>query len=101
MRGELIRVLSMIEEKANELKLDGYKPDVVLIGSEAYRFVRDLVTYEFGSEEEVMELSGLPLRLVDELGGDAVVADSRTLGYGEGEKRIRIIEAEAGGEKVI
>jgi hypothetical protein len=32
MRGELIRILSTVEEKANELKLDGYEPDVVLLG---------------------------------------------------------------------
>ncbi len=94
MRGELIRVLSTIEEKANELKLDGYNPDVVLIGSEAYRFVKELVTHEFGSEDEVTELSGLPLRLVDELGGDAVVVDSSTLGYGEGERRFRVTKGD-------
>jgi len=92
LRGELIRVLSTIEEKANELKLDGYNPDVVLMGSEAYMFVKELVAYEFGSDEEVTELSGLPLRLVDELRGDAVVADSKTLGYGEGERRFKVVD---------
>ncbi len=94
LRGDLIRVLSTIEEKANELKLDGYSPDVVLVGAEAYDFIRKLVAYEFGSDEEVTELSGLPLRLVDELGGDAVVADSRTLGYGEGERRFTVVKVQ-------
>ncbi len=69
MRGDLIRVLSSVEEKANELRLDGYEPDVVLFGREAYEFVREQVNEEFGGEEEVSELSGLRVRVVEELGG--------------------------------
>ena len=92
MRGDLIRVLSSVEEKANELKLDGYEPDVVLLGKEAYEFVREQVNEEFGDEEEVFELSGLKVRVVEELGGDAVVIDSKTLGMGlGGAKRFKVV----------
>ncbi len=92
MRGDLIRVLSSAEEKANELKLDGYEPNVVLLGKEAYDFVREQVNEEFGDEEEVFELSGLKVRVVEELGGDAVVIDSKTLGMGlGGAKRFKVV----------
>lgn len=92
MRGDLIRVLSGIEEKANELKLDGYEPDVVLMGLEAYEFVKEQVKEEFGGDEELLELSGLKVRLLEELGGDAVVIDSGAIGFGlGGAKRIKIV----------
>lgn len=91
MRGELIRILSSIEEKANELKLEGYEPDVVIVGREAYEFIRAQVNEEFGGDEEVIELSGLPVRIVDELGGDALIADSRVLGYENAAKRFRVL----------
>ncbi|ASI98873.1 family 4A encapsulin nanocompartment shell protein [Thermococcus celer] len=92
MRGDLIRVLSSVEEKANELRLDGYEPDVVLFGREAYEFVREQVNEEFGGEEEVSELSGLRVRVVEELGGDAVVIDSKAIGLGPGgAKRFRVV----------
>jgi predicted RNA-binding protein with PUA domain len=92
MRGELIRILSSVEEKANELKLDGYEPDVVLLGREAYEFIREQINEEFGDEEEVFELSGLKIRMLDELGGDAVVIDSKALGLGlGGAKRFRVV----------
>ncbi|ASJ13132.1 family 4A encapsulin nanocompartment shell protein [Thermococcus thioreducens] len=92
MRGDLIRVLSTIEEKANELKLDGYEPDVVLLGKKAYEFIREQLNEEFGDEEEVFELSGLKIRVVEELEGDAVVADSKNLGLGPGgAKRFKVV----------
>ncbi|ASJ05935.1 family 4A encapsulin nanocompartment shell protein [Thermococcus pacificus] len=92
MRGDLIRVLSTAEEKANELKLDGYEPDVILLGKEAYDFVREQANEEFGGEEEVFELSGLKVRVVEELGKDAVVIDSKTLGMGPGgAKRFKVV----------
>ena len=92
MRGDLIRVLSSVEEKANELKLDGFEPDVVLLGKKAYEFVREQVNEEFGGEEEIFELSGLKVRIVEELEGDAVVIDSKTLGLGPGgAKRFRVV----------
>lgn len=84
MRGDLIRVLSAVEEKANELKLDGYEPDVVLVGKQAYEFIKEQVNEEFGDEEDVLELSGLKVRVLDELEGDAVVIDSKALGLGPG-----------------
>lgn len=65
MRGELIKILSLIEEKANELTLDGYEPDVVLFGFEAYEFLKNQVNKEFGGEEEVLELSGMKVRLLE------------------------------------
>ncbi|ASJ02651.1 hypothetical protein A3L09_04940 [Thermococcus profundus] len=93
MRGDLIRVLSGIEEKANELKLDGYEPDVVLMGVEAYEFVKEQVREEFGGDEELLELSGLKVRLLEELGGDAVVIDSSAIGLGlGGAKRLTVIK---------
>jgi len=92
MRGDLIRILSSVEEKANELKLDGYEPDVVLVGGKAYEFIREQVNEEFGDEEEVFELSGLTVRIVKELEGDAVVIDSKTLGMGlGGAKRFKVV----------
>jgi len=91
MRGQLIRILSSIEEKANELKLEGFEPDVVLVGGEAYRFIKALVDEEFGGDEEVLELSGLTVRIVDELGRDAVVMDSGALGYAPAAKRFRVL----------
>jgi len=92
MRGDLIRVLSSVEEKANELKLDGYEPDVVLLGRKAYEFVREQVNEEFGDEEEIFELSGLKIRVVEELDGDGVVIDSKALGLGlGGAKRFRVV----------
>jgi len=92
MRGDLIRVLSDIEEKANELKLDGYEPDVILVGLKAYGFIKEQVKEEFGGDEEVLELSGLRIRLLEELGGDAVVIDTKALGFGLGAaKRLRIV----------
>ena len=90
MRGDLIRILSLVEEKANELKLEGFEPDVVLVGAEAYEFIKAQVNEEFGGDEEVLELSGLPVRVVDELGRDAVVIDSKALGYG-GARRFRVL----------
>ncbi|NJE29782.1 DUF1884 domain-containing protein [Thermococcus sp. 18S1] len=92
MRGDLIRVLSTAEEKANELKLDGYEPDVVLLGKEAYEFIREQLNEEFGDEEEVFELSGLKIRVVEELDGDAVVIDSKAIGLGlGGAKRLKVV----------
>ncbi|WP_010477823.1 family 4A encapsulin nanocompartment shell protein [Thermococcus zilligii] len=92
MRGELIRVLSEIEEKANELKLDGYNPDVVITGREAYEFVKTLVNEEFGGDEELLELSGLKVRVVDELGGDALIMDSQAAGYeARAIRRIKVV----------
>ncbi|WP_297549069.1 family 4A encapsulin nanocompartment shell protein [Thermococcus sp.] len=91
MRGELIRVLSLIEEKANELKLEGFNPDVVLVGKEAYEFIKAQVNEEFGGDEEVLELSGLPVRVVDELGKDAVVIDSKAFGYSPAAKRFTVV----------
>jgi len=73
MRGELIRILSSVEEKANELKLDGFEPDVVLFA--------------------VSEISGLSIRVVDEFGKDAVIVDSKVLGLGlGGAKRLKVIK---------
>lgn len=93
MRGELIRVLSAVEEKANELKMDGFEPDVVLFGKEAYEFLKAQVDEEFGGDEKVTEISGLRVRLIEELGKDAVVIDSKMLGVGlGGAKRIRVIK---------
>ncbi|WP_456367595.1 family 4A encapsulin nanocompartment shell protein [Thermococcus sp.] len=91
MRGDLIRVLSSVEEKANELKLDGFNPDVVLMGREAYEFIREQVNEEFGGDEEVLELSGLRVRILEELEGDAVVIDSKLLGYAPAAKRFRVV----------
>ena len=92
MRGDLIRILSSVEEKANELKLEGFEPDVVLVGGKAYEFIKANVNEEFGGDEEVLELSGLPVRIVDELEGDAVVIDSKSLGLRPGAaKRFRVL----------
>ncbi|MCD6372684.1 MAG: DUF1884 domain-containing protein [Thermococcus sp.] len=92
MRGDLIRVLSAVEEKANELKLDGYEPDVVLVGKQAYEFIKEQVSEEFGGNEDVLELSGLKVRVLEELEGDAVVIDSKALGLGPGgAKRFRVV----------
>jgi len=92
MRGDLIRVLSAVEEKANELKLDGYEPDVVLLGKQAYEFVKAQLDEEFGGNEEVLELSGLKVRVLEELEGDAVVIDSKALGFGlGGAKRFKVV----------
>ena len=93
MRGELIRVLSTVEEKANELKIDGFEPDLVLFGKEAYEFLREQVNEEFGGEYSVSEISGLKVKVVEEFGKDAVVIDSRVLGIGiGGAKRVKIIK---------
>lgn len=93
MRGELIRVLSAVEEKANELKMDGYNPDLVLFGKEAYEFLLEQVREEFGGEEAVTEISGYPVRLLEELGGDALVVDSKNIGLGlGGAKRVKIVK---------
>ncbi|AHF80448.1 family 4A encapsulin nanocompartment shell protein [Thermococcus paralvinellae] len=93
MRGELIRVLSAVEEKANELKMDGFEPDIVLFGKEAYEFLKAQVDAEFGGDEKVTEISGLKVKLLEELGKDAVVIDSKMLGVGlGGAKRIRVIK---------
>ncbi|MCD6524692.1 MAG: DUF1884 domain-containing protein [Thermococcus sp.] len=92
MRGDLIRILSTVEEKANELKLDGYNPDVVLVGKQAYDFIKEQVREEFGGEEDVIELSGLKVRVLEELEGDAVVIDSKALGLGlGGAKRFKVV----------
>jgi len=93
MRGDLIRVLSAIEEKANELKMDGFEPDLVLFGKEAYEFLKEQVNEEFGGEDSVSEISGLKVKIVEELGKDAVVIDSKVLGIGlGGAKRVKIIK---------
>ncbi|WP_324736129.1 family 4A encapsulin nanocompartment shell protein [Thermococcus sp. SY098] len=92
MRGDLIRILSAVEEKANELKMDGFEPDIVLFGKEAYEFLKAQVDEEFGGDERITEVSGLKVRVLEELGRDAVVIDSKMLGIGlGGAKRIRII----------
>ncbi|WP_457753728.1 family 4A encapsulin nanocompartment shell protein [Thermococcus sp.] len=93
MRGDLIRILSAVEEKANELKMDGFEPDIVLFGKEAYEFLKAQVDEEFGGDERITEVSGLKVRVLEELGRDAVVIDSKMLGIGlGGAKRIRIIK---------
>jgi len=93
MRGELIRILSSVEEKANELKLDGFEPDVVLFGKEAYEFLKNQVNQEFGGEDSVSEISGLSIRVVDEFDKDAVIVDSKVLGLGlGGAKRLKVIK---------
>ncbi|WP_175060291.1 family 4A encapsulin nanocompartment shell protein [Thermococcus sp. 2319x1] len=94
MRGELIRVLSAVEEKANELKMDGFEPDLVLFGKEAYEFLKAQVNEEFGGEDAVYEISGLKVKVVEEFGEDAVVIDSKVLGLGRlgGAKRVKIIK---------
>ena len=93
MRGELIRILSSVEEKANELKLDGFESDVVLFGKEAYEFLKNQVNQEFGGEGSVSEISGLSIRIVNEFGKDAVVIDSKVLGLGlGGAKRLKVIK---------
>jgi len=93
VRGDLIRVLSTVEEKANELKFEGYEPDVLLIGKKAYEFVKEQLNEEFGEGDEVLELSGFRVRVVEELEGDAVIVDSRILGLGSGgAKRFRVIQ---------
>lgn len=93
VRGELIRVLSAVEEKANELKMDGFDPDVVLFGKEAYEFLKAQVNEEFGGDEGVTEVSGFRIRIVDELGKYAVVIDSKSLGLGMGgARRFRVVE---------
>ena len=93
MRGELIRILSSVEEKANELKLDGFEPDVVSFGKEAYEFLKNQVNQEFGGEDSVSEISGLSIRVVDEFGKDAVIVDSKVLGLGlGGAKRLKVIK---------
>jgi hypothetical protein len=92
MRGDLIRILSSVEEKANELKFEGFEPDVVLVGGEAYEFIKALVDEEFGGDEEVLELSGLTVRILDELGKDAVVIDSKALGYAPAAKRFTVVK---------
>lgn len=93
MRGELIRVLSAVEEKANELKMDGFEPDLVLFGKEAYEFLKEQVNEEFGGEDGISEISGLKVKIVEEFGKDAVVIDSKVLGLGlGGAKRVKIIK---------
>ena len=93
MRGELIRVLSGVEEKANKLKMEGFEPDIVLFGKEAYEFLKNQVNAEFGGEDTVSEISGLTIRVVEELGKDAVVINSKVLGLGlGGAKRVKIIK---------
>ncbi|WP_457751177.1 family 4A encapsulin nanocompartment shell protein [Thermococcus sp.] len=93
MRGELIRVLSSVEEKANELKLDGYQPDLVLFGKEAYDYLKAQIMEEFGGEEEISELSGIKVKILEELGEDALVIDSKNLGLGlGGAKRFKVVK---------
>ncbi|ALM75109.1 family 4A encapsulin nanocompartment shell protein [Thermococcus barophilus] len=93
MRGDLIRILSAVEEKANELKMDGFEPDIVLFGKEAYEFLKAQVDEEFGEDERITEVSGLNVRVLEELGRDAVVIDSKMLGIGlGGARRIRVIK---------
>lgn len=93
MRGDLIRILSAVEEKANELRMDGFEPDIVLFGKEAYEFLKAQVDEEFGGDERITEVSGLKVRLLEELGRDAVVIDSKMLGIGlGGARRIRVIK---------
>ncbi|GAB6101153.1 family 4A encapsulin nanocompartment shell protein [Thermococcus atlanticus] len=93
MRGDLIRILSTVEEKANELKMEGFEADLVLFGKEAYEFLKAQVNEEFGGNEGVAEISGFRIRVVDELGKDAVVVDSKSLGLGMGgAKRFRVVE---------
>jgi F0F1-type ATP synthase gamma subunit len=93
MRGELIRILSSVEEKANELKLDGYQPDLVLFGREAYDYLKEQIREEFGGDEEVSELSGIRVKILEELGEDALVIDSKNLGLGlGGAKRFKVVK---------
>ncbi|MDI3475579.1 MAG: hypothetical protein PWQ79_1710 [Thermococcaceae archaeon] len=93
MRGELIRILSSVEEKANELKLEGYEPDLVLVGRKAYEFIKAQVNEEFGGEDEVSELSGLKVRILEELEEDAVVLDTKALGYlPGGARRFKVVK---------
>ncbi|WP_054840398.1 family 4A encapsulin nanocompartment shell protein [Thermococcus sp. JCM 11816] len=87
----MIRILSSVEEKANELKLEGFEPDVVLVGKEAYEFIKEQVNEEFGGEEEVFELSSLRVRILEELGGDAVVVDTKALGYAPAARRFKVV----------
>jgi len=93
MRGELIMILSSVEEKANELKLDGYQPDLVLFGKEAYEYLKARIMEEFGGDEEISELSGITVKILEELGEDALVIDSKNLGLGlGGAKRFKVVK---------
>jgi len=72
---------------------DGFEPDVVLFGKEAYEFLKNQVNQEFGGEDSVSEISGLSIRVVDEFGKDAVIVDSKVLGLGlGGAKRLKVIK---------
>ncbi|MDK2870426.1 MAG: hypothetical protein PWP39_1661 [Pyrococcus sp.] len=92
-RGDLIRILSEIEEKINELKMDGYQPDVILFGKEAYNFFSSIVKVETGEEGPLTEVSNLRVEILPELNKEAVIIDSKLLGLSPGAaKRIRIIK---------
>ncbi|AFK22481.1 family 4A encapsulin nanocompartment shell protein [Pyrococcus sp. ST04] len=91
-RGDLIRILGEIEEKVNELKMEGFDPDVVLFGRDAYNFFSRILKQETNEEGPITEVSGLKIDVVSYLGGDAVVIDSKMLGLAPGAaKRIRVI----------
>lgn len=93
MRGDLIRVLSAVEEKANELRMEGFEPDLVLFGKGAYDFFKAQVDEEFGGDGRVNEISGLKVKILEELGKDALVIDTKQIGIGlGGAKRIRVIK---------
>ncbi|CAB49778.1 family 4A encapsulin nanocompartment shell protein [Pyrococcus abyssi] len=92
-RGDLIRILGEIEEKINELKMDGFDPDIILFGKEAYNFFSALLKSETGEEGPFTQVSNVRIEILDELGNDAVVIDSKVLGLVPGAaKRIRIVK---------
>ncbi|ASJ17189.1 hypothetical protein A3L04_08970 [Thermococcus chitonophagus] len=92
-RGDLIRILGEIEEKANELKMDGFEPDVILFGREAYNFFSQLLRQEAGEEGPITEISGLKIDILSFLGSDAVVIDSKMLGLAPGAaRRIKVVK---------
>ncbi|AAL81023.1 DUF1884 domain-containing protein [Pyrococcus furiosus DSM 3638] len=92
-RGDLIRILGEIEEKMNELKMDGFNPDIILFGREAYNFLSNLLKKEMEEEGPFTHVSNIKIEILEELGGDAVVIDSKVLGLVPGAaKRIKIIK---------
>ncbi|AEC51347.1 hypothetical protein PNA2_0431 [Pyrococcus sp. NA2] len=66
----IVSLIELLNTTINELKREGVEPDIILVGPEFKRYLN----------EEVLNMIKMKVYVIEELGSDAVIADSRYLG---------------------
>ncbi|CAB49309.1 family 4B encapsulin nanocompartment shell protein [Pyrococcus abyssi] len=63
-------VMDILNAAINELKAEGIEPDIILVGPEFGKFLN----------ESMLKMLKMKVYYIEELGSDAIVADSKYLG---------------------